>query len=186
MTAELLIPLAIFLALLATFAVLLQRVWLLILESRQLATFRRSVRDLAARIDATLAEISAHVDRVRRHQVDAASISQALDRAGAKLHEFRSEGAGLQGPRVTAAARSALVAEIERAERALDMVEHGCALLAPSAGMQRQAEAETAVKRGYLNLVHAREAIARHAADIEAARPQEELRWLTRRAGKAE
>ena len=131
---ELLIPLLVFLALLIAFALLLRRAWGLVVDSRQLGTFRRSVTDLAARIDETL---------------------------------------------------EAITAQIDRAERALQMVEHGCAILAKGGAAYRQVEAETAIKRGYLNVVHAREAIARHAADIEAARPSEELRWLSRR-GNAE
>ena len=44
------------------------------------------------------------------------------------------------------------------------MVEHGCTILASPAARQRELEAQTSIKRGYLNLLHAREAIARHAA----------------------
>ena len=59
---------------------------------------------------------------------------------------------------------TALVAELERAGRALEMVEHGCvdpgvrALGRPASSRRRPA-----IKRGYLNVLHAREAIARHA-----------------------
>ena len=188
MPSELLIPLAIFIALLAAFGLLLRRIWLLIVESRQLASFRRAVRDLAGRIDQTLDTIVVQVDRVRRHQVDVASVSQGLDQALEGLVQLGAEARALEGPAVTAGARRAFIAEIDRAERALQMVEHGCAILSTPGGSYRQVEAETAIKRGYLNVVHAREAIARHAADIEAARPAEELRWLSRRrsAGRVE
>lgn len=188
MPTELLIPLAIFVALLGVFGLLLRRIWHLIVESRQLVAFRRAVRDLAARIDQTLDAIVVQVDRVRRHQVDVASVTQGLDQALEGLVRLGEEARNLEGPAVTAGARSAFIAEIDRAERALQMVEHGCAILATPGGSYRQVEAETAIKRGYLNVVHAREALARHAADIEAARPAEELRWLSRRrnAGRAE
>lgn len=183
MPLELLIPLAIFLALLAAFALILRRAWLLVGESRQLTTFRRSVRDLASRIDETLGAMTVQIDRVRRHQVDAASISDTLDRTLDLLPRYASEAQSLEGPRVTATARAAFISEIDRAERALQMVEHGCAILSTAGAGYRQPEAETAIKRGYLNIVHAREAIARHAEDIAAARPKEELRWLSRRPG---
>lgn len=181
MPAELLIPLAVFIALLAVFGLLLRRIWLLILESRELAGFRRAVHDLARRLDQTLDAIVIQVDRLRRHQVDVASVSQGLDQALEQLLQLGAEARNLEGPAVTAGARRAFVEEIDRAERALQMVEHGCAILSTPGGSYRQVEAETAIKRGYLNVVHARDAIARHAADIEAARPAEELRWLTRR-----
>lgn len=183
MPAELLIPLAAFVALFAAFALMLRRAWGLILETRQLATFRRTVRDLASRIDEVLVAITIQVDRVRRRQVDATTITQGIDTALEALLRLGAEARNLTGPEVTAAARGAFVAEIDRAERALQTVEHGCAILSTVGAGHRQVEAETAIKRGYLNLVHAREAIQRHAADIEAARPQDELRWLTRRRG---
>jgi hypothetical protein len=47
------------------------------------------------------------------------------------------------------------------------MVEHGAKILAQARRRGRELEAQTAVKRGYLNLVHAREAIVRHAAAAE-------------------
>jgi hypothetical protein len=178
---ELLIPLAIFLALLAMFALLLRRVWHLVVEQRQVSDFRRGVHDLAARVDEALDAIIGQIDRVRRHQVDASTIMGALESTLALLPRLGDEARALEAPAVTAPARTAFVTEIDRAERALQTVEHGCAILAAAGSNHRQLEAETAIKRGYLNLVHAREAIGRHADDLAAARPQEELRWLSRR-----
>ena len=51
------------------------------------------------------------------------------------------------------------------------MVEHGATILASVRRGQRELEAQTSIKRGYLNLIHAREAIARHAARAEALDP---------------
>ena len=73
------------------------------------------------------------------------------------------------------------MAELERAGRALEMVSHGCELLAASRSGYHELEAQTAVKRGYLNALHAREAIARHAADLASGRAIEERRWLSSR-----
>jgi hypothetical protein len=178
---ELLIPLAILLVLLGMLALLLRRVWNLVLESRQVGDFRRAVQDLAARIDEALDGIIVQIDRVRRHQVEAASIMTALDRTLELLPKLGDEARALEGPPVTAAARLAFVTELDRAERAPQMVEHGCAILATAGSSYRQIEAETAIKRGYLNVVHAREALSRHAEDIAAGRPQDELRWLSGR-----
>ena len=55
----------------------------------------------------------------------------------------------------------------ERAERALAMVDHGAKILAQVRRRGRELEAQTAIKRGYLNLIHAREAILRHAVAAE-------------------
>ena len=79
------------------------------------------------------------------------------------------------------------MAEIERASRALGMVEHGANMLASSRRGSRDLEAQTSIKRGYLNLIHAREAVARHAILAEDLQIEERavradrLRRLTRR-----
>jgi hypothetical protein len=43
------------------------------------------------------------------------------------------------------------------------MIEHGRSVQASARGGGREIEAQTAIKRGYLNVLHAREAIARQA-----------------------
>jgi hypothetical protein len=181
MPSDLFIPLAIFLGLLALFALLIRRVGLLVGESHEMASFGRATADLATRIDGTLASITVKIDRVRRRQIDATRIAADLDAALAELLAYGIEAKSLQGPPVTAPSRAAFLAEIDRAERALQMVEYGCSILNEMGGTARLGEAETAIKRGYLNVVHAREALARHASEIAAARPRDEMRWLTRR-----
>ena len=69
------------------------------------------------------------------------------------------------------AIRDELIGDLERAERALAMVDHGARIMAQARRRGREIEAQTSIKRGYLNLVHAREAIIRHAAAVEAVRP---------------
>jgi hypothetical protein len=78
--------------------------------------------------------------------------------------------------------RDDIVAELERASRALDMVEHGRSIMASARVRGREIEAQTAVKRGYLNLLHAREAIVRHAGRAAAWRSPTEARRDARRA----
>jgi hypothetical protein len=48
------------------------------------------------------------------------------------------------------------------------MVDHGAKIMAQSRRRGREIEAQTSVKRGYLNLIHARDAIAAHALAAEA------------------
>jgi hypothetical protein len=63
------------------------------------------------------------------------------------------------------------------------MVEHGCSIQASARAGSRGLEAQTAIKRGYLNVLHAREAIIRHAAEAEALRPPDpNQRSVPRRA----
>ncbi len=61
--------------------------------------------------------------------------------------------------------RDEIVSELERAGRALEMIEHGRSIQAAARAGSREVEAQTSIKRGYLNVLHAREAIA-HQADL--------------------
>ena len=61
------------------------------------------------------------------------------------------------------------------------MVEHGRALQASARG-GHEVEAQTAIKRGYLNLLHAREAIAHQAALAAELTPGETNRRFMRRS----
>ena len=61
-----------------------------------------------------------------------------------------------------------LVPELERAGRALAMVEHGATILAQVRRRGRELEAQTSLKRGYLNLLHAKEAIDTHVLRVDA------------------
>src|SRR4029078_12589292 len=63
--------------------------------------------------------------------------------------------------------RDAIVEDLERAGRALEMVGHGATILAQARRRGRELEAQTSVKRGYLTPVPPREAIVRHAAAAE-------------------
>jgi hypothetical protein len=83
------------------------------------------------------------------------------------LQRYGEEARSWSGPRRVQSIRDDLVAELERAIRALGMVEHGANMLASARRGARDLEAQTSIKRGYLNLIHAREAIARQALRAE-------------------
>ncbi len=186
MAADLLIPLAIFVVLLVVFLVVLRRVGNLVAESRESVAFRQQVEDLAARVDATLADIVGRIDALRRQQIEADEIAAPLDAALDALLKYSEEARALGGPPIVAAAKASFAAEIDRADRALQMVEHGASILGSVSSGQRFGEAQTAIKRGYLNVLHARDAIARHATDLATARSAEEIHWYSRRRGAGE
>jgi hypothetical protein len=77
---------------------------------------------------------------------------------------YTVEARALRPPRDGARIRDELIAELERAGRALEMIEHGRAIQTSARSGGREIEAQTAIKRGYLNVLHAREAIAHQAA----------------------
>lgn len=153
-------------------------------ETREAYLFRRRVADLAARIDASLAGAVERVDQVRRHEIEAAEIEATIEAARDAVRRYAAEADALGGPAAVVVYRRALVQALERAERALDFVEHGCAILAAGSRGGRTLEGETSIKRGYLNLVHAREAITRHAAEALRWRAEVERRAPFRPLGE--
>ena len=177
----LVIPLVAFVVLAAVFLVLFRRASRALARARDEERFRRAVEDLAARIDESLGGVIERIDSVRRHQVEASVIEPNLLAAREAVTRYEEEAGALYGPVPADEVRANLLAELERAARALAMVSHGCTLMAVASGPHRETEAQTAIKRGYLNTLHAREAIARHAAELAAGRPAEERSWLSRR-----
>ena len=166
-----LLPLAAFLVLAMGFAIVLRRAGRIVARTREVESFRSSVRELAARIDQSLDGAAGRIDAVRRQQLAANTIGATIEAATDAIARYTEEARALHGPPAAEAIRDDLVAELERAERALAMVDHGATILAQSIRRGRELEANTSIKRGYLNLVHAREAIVRlaaRAADLEA------------------
>ena len=168
----LVIPLVAFVVLAAAFIVLFRRASRALTRTREEERFRDAVEDLAKRIDA-----------VRRHQLDADAIAPNLEAAHDAVGRYAEEASSLRGPVPADDVRASLLEELDRAARALEMVAHGCTLMAASGGRNRELEAQTAIKRGYLNTLHAREAIARHADDLASSRPAEQREWRSRRQG---
>ena len=166
-----LLPLVAFLVLAVGFAVVLRRAGRIVARTREVENFRSSVRELATRIDHSLEGAAGRIDAVRRQQLGADTIGATIEAATDAIERYADEARALHGPPAAVAIRDDLVAELERADRALRMVDHGASILAAVMRRGRELEAQTSIKRGYLNLIHAREAIVRHAAraeDLEA------------------
>ncbi|HEY7132648.1 MAG TPA: hypothetical protein VH440_10375 [Candidatus Limnocylindrales bacterium] len=108
------------------------------------------------------------VDSLRRGQLDAEAlgddITASLDAVGRYAEEARALHPPTDGTRI----RDEIVGELERAGRALEMIEHGRSIQASARSGGREVEAQTSIKRGYLNVLHAREAIAHQVAQAAA------------------
>jgi hypothetical protein len=167
MEIAVLLPIAAFIALAAGLAVVLRGTGKIVARTREVEHFRGSVKDLAARVDASLGGAAGQIDAVRRRQVDPDLIGDTLVASIDAVRRYTDEARGLRGPSQSKRIREDLVAELERAGRALEMVEHGATILVGVRRGPRELEAQTSIKRGYLNLIHAREAFARRALDVE-------------------
>jgi len=162
-----LLPIAAFLALAIGFAIVLRRAGRIVARTREIEGFRSSVRDLTTRIDQSLEGAAGRIDAVRRGQLGADTIGPTIAAATDAISRYTLAARALKGPSIAAEVRDAIVEDLERAERALGMVDHGAGILAQVRRRGRELEAQTSIKRGYLNLIHAREAIVRHAAAAE-------------------
>lgn len=159
-----LLPLLAFMALAAGTAIVLRRAGRIVARTREVERFRSSVRDLVARVDTSLEGASDRIDAVRRGQAGADTIEDTLRAAADAIERYTEEARALHGPSAAHDIRDEIVAELERAGRAIEMVAFGTQILVEARRRGREVEAQTAMKRGYLNLLHAREAIDRQAA----------------------
>jgi hypothetical protein len=171
-----LLPVMAFIALAAGLVVVFRGSGRIAARTRELQQFKAAVRDLTFRADTLLGAAANQIDAVRHQQAGPQAISQSVTEATETIEGLADEARAWAGPHRAQAIRDDLVGELERAVRALGMVEHGTNMLTSARRGARDLEAQTSIKRGYLNLIHAREAIARHAvrADdlvVEETRP---------------
>ncbi len=169
-----LLPLLAFVVLAAGTAIVLRRAGRIVARTREVDGFRSAVRDLTARVDTSLEGATDRIDAVRRGRSDADTIGDTLQAAMDAVARYLVEARALAGPPAARQIRDGIVGELERAGRALEMVEHGTAILVRVRRRGREVEAQTAMKRGYLNLLHAREAIDRLATDAQGLTPSTE------------
>ena len=176
MEPVLLLPLAAFIALAAASVIILRRAGRLIASQREIQSFRTAVRDLNDRIGMSLDGAAQRIDGVRRQQLSAEGLGDTVAATGDAIARYSDEARALKGPPEATAIARDIVTDLDRAKRAIDMVEHGATILASVRRGGRELEAQTSIKRGYLNLIHAREAIARHAARAEDLEPSRSSR----------
>jgi hypothetical protein len=178
------IPLVLFALLAVAFLLVLRRAARVVAATREMDDFRRSAGDLAARVAASLAGAGERIDAVRRGQVAPDTIDETLDVARDAMERYRAETEALVTPTGYDQLRVRLAEELGRAARAFDMVDHGCTTLsAARVGRARDAEGQTAIKRGYLNILHAREAVVEIGTNLRSPRPSRTSpRWFSGRS----
>jgi hypothetical protein len=176
--------LVLFAALVVAFLVVFRRAARVVTRTRLEDAFRRDGAALADRAVDHLTEAGQWVDRVRRHQDPPAALEEILPAAREALERLRAEIAALEPPAHLGPFQDRLADEVERAGRAAETVQHGGSILAAAARGPREVEGHTSIKRGYLNLLHAREALAELAADLRSERV-DARRWFSERGRRA-
>jgi hypothetical protein len=165
MTEGVLLPLAVFFTMAVVVAWVLWRVMVVGGEARRNTQQARAAMDLAHRAETSLGELAAIIDDLRRRktgpETGEASMRAAVD--GLRLYVQEAEAIARRGSDQRGVV--GLAVEIERAQRAVDLIEHGRQMML-DVTTDHTGEGETSVKRGYLNLVHAREAIRTRGEEI--------------------
>jgi hypothetical protein len=179
-SSDVLLPVAITLALGVPIVLVLWRVFVVGGDLRRDAQIGRLALDIVRRTDVSLGELAVVVDDLRRRRAEPIAIEASMHASIDALRRYAQE-ATVVDMHVTGSASGALRPEIERAQRAVELIEHGRRLMLDGAAAGL-AEGETSVKRGYLNMIHARDAIrARGEAIAAAADPAgTEARWHLR------
>jgi hypothetical protein len=164
--------LALFVLLAIAFAYVLRRAARVVAVARGDETFRRDGAALAGRAAVAIAGGAERIDRVRRRSVPPETLDEVLPQLLETLAGLRVEVEALAPPPVLAPLCARMAAEIDRAARSIETVQHGCALLGVAAGRPRELEGQTSIKRGYLNLLHAGEALTSIAAGLRSGRAE--------------
>lgn len=175
------LPLALFLVLAALFLLILRRASLLVASTREHDRFTKAIGDLDRRLAATLDPVVAKIDLIRRHQVGPDELAEALSRALDELRRQSEDARALRAPAGLADVPSAFAREVERAERAVGLAEHGRSGLVANRGGPRELESQTSLKRAALNLRNARQAAATIALRVKNTLPPGVARARERR-----
>jgi hypothetical protein len=166
-SSDVLLPLVISFALGLPIVLVLRRVFVVGGDLRRGEQLGRVALDIVRRTDLSLDELSEVVDDLRRRRAGPETAEASIHAAAEALCRYADEAAIVDG-HVAAKEGEGLRVEIERAQRAVDMIEHGRQLMLKGTG-EAIGEGETSVKRGYLNLLHARAAIRARGEAIAAA-----------------
>jgi hypothetical protein len=175
------LPLLVLAVLLVALLIFLNRAGRALRYTREVQGFQREAADLGARMDRALGGLVIRIDAVRRRRVDPGEIVGELDEALGMMEGFVAEAEAIKTPAEFGESRALITEDLSRGLRALEMVRHGVRLGVDTFGRSAELEANTAIKRGYLNLLHAREAVLEHTADLAEARDPGERRWRTSR-----
>jgi hypothetical protein len=159
------LPLALFVALAAAFLSVFRRAAALAADTRAAEQFRRRFADAAGSVAGALTEMAATLDAVRHGAADPAAAADASEAARRSVASVRDEVAAIGGRERDETAWAALRGAVGRADEALAAATAACRASASAPG---DADGQTAVKRAYLGVVHACDAVVDLAAEVAA------------------
>jgi hypothetical protein len=161
-----LLPVLVFIAMGVVVALALSRLMVVGGRARRSSQGLRLASDVAHRAEVLIGDLAAQLEGLRRHGRDVPNAAETAAAGAARLTSLAAEARTVRD-RTAEPAVAALVVDLERALRSLQLIEHGRAAILD--GDNGNGEGETSVKRGYLNLLHCREAIRQRGIEIRAA-----------------
>ncbi len=152
------LPLIIFFGMGAVVVYVLRRVLTTGSYYRRDAEMGFAVEEIARAADEPLCILAQVTDEMRRRLTDARETEMAVGSAAAAIRRQIDRAAALAQANPQSENAAGLVEDLQRALRAAELIEHGRQMLVDEQ-YGDIGEGETAVKRGYLNLTHAHDAI---------------------------
>jgi hypothetical protein len=168
-TLELVLWLALLAVLAGLFLLIARRMSRLVARTRELERFQRGVADIDARLDLAVMPLLVELDHLKRRSGDPSLAGTRLTAALTVVQAAIGDVRRLRAPRGLVDRTAVITWELERSARALELLEHALAGLMTVRG-PRELEIQTTLKRGSLNLRHARDAI--HVVAVGVARIQ--------------
>jgi hypothetical protein len=168
-------------ALAVLFVLTLRRMSALAARTHSLDQFQRAARQLDRRFAEAADPLVAQLDELRRRAGDPRAVSNGLPAVTDALRAVRAEARALRAPALLADRAAALARELERAVRAAELVEHGLDAMLAGRGY-RELEAQVSLKRGALNLRHARGAVTQLVVEIASVDPADLAQPSARRS----
>ena len=166
MTLGIVLPLILLALLVFVLVLLARRAARALAVSRAATAFQQDVVGLSDRVTPVVEELVRRVDAVRRHQLPAEEIRETLAQAHGTFEGERDVIAAWRLPDGFTTLVGDLAEDLERLERAVETIDFGTQLVVTGTNRQRELEAQTAIKRGYLNLLHARQSFHDHIATV--------------------
>ncbi|MGH2408393.1 MAG: hypothetical protein ACRDF7_09990 [Candidatus Limnocylindrales bacterium] len=181
MTLEALLPLFLLALVVFVLVVFVQRASRALTRVRAVAAFERDTTMLSSRVGSIVDQFITRMEAVRRRQLDVAELRGELAVVHGEVASAREAIDGWRTPTRFAESHAALAEDLERMARALEMIDFGVDLTVAGDRRQREMESQTAAKRGYLALRHARDAFADHVAAVSELAESSARGWRASR-----
>jgi len=141
-------------------------------RTRDLEDFQEAVDSIDRRFGGVSQPLLRGLDEARRHAGDPAGLPALVTEAQTVIDELTGETTALAAPQGLAPVVTAMTGDLERAGRAVMLVEHGLAMMA-NTSMGRDLEAQTSLKMAMTELNFSARAydrilkVARTIADLD-------------------